>query len=41
MKFIYIAVNEYIPMDLWKKQEPWTPIDDQIKEVDICYEKCL
>lgn len=30
-KFIYIAVNEYIPMDLWKNKQPWTIIDDQIR----------
>lgn len=31
-KYIYIAINEYIPMDLWKKKQPWTVIDDQIRE---------
>lgn len=31
-EYIYIAVNEYIPMDLWKRREPWTVIDDQIRE---------
>ena len=31
-EYIYIAVNEYIPMDLWKNQKPWTVIDDQIRE---------
>ena len=31
-KYIYIAINEYIPMDLWKKRQPWTVIDDQIRE---------
>ena len=30
--YIYIAVNEYIPMDLWKKREPWTVIDDSIRK---------
>ena len=31
-KYIYIAVNEYIPMDLWKKRQPWPVIDDQLRE---------
>ena len=31
-KYIYIAINEYIPMDLWKNKESWTVIDDQIRE---------
>ena len=31
-RFIYIAVNEYIPMDLWKKRQPWTVIEDAIKK---------
>lgn len=31
-KYIYIAVNEYIPMDLWKNRQPWTVIDDQLRE---------
>ena len=31
-EFIYIAVNEYIPMDLWKKRKPWTVIDDCLRE---------
>ena len=30
-EYIYIAVNEYIPMDLWKKKQPWTVIDDALK----------
>ena len=31
-EYIYIAVNEYIPMDLWKRRKPWTVIDDKIRE---------
>ena len=31
-KYIYIAINEYIPMDLWKNQQPWTPIDDELRK---------
>ena len=31
-KYIYIAVNEYIPMDLWKKRQPWTVIDDKLRQ---------
>lgn len=31
-EYIYVAVNEYIPMDLWKRREPWTVIDDKIRE---------
>ena len=36
--YIYIAVNEYIPMDLWKKREPWTVIDDSIRKGSIVYD---
>ncbi len=31
-KFIYIAINEYIPVALWKGKKRWPVIDDQIKE---------
>jgi hypothetical protein len=30
-KFIYIAVGEYIPMDLFKDNEMWTVIDDRLR----------
>ena len=30
-EYIHIAVHEYIPMDLWKKREPWPVIDDAIR----------
>ena len=30
-KFIYIAVGEYIPMDLFKDNEMWTAIDDRLR----------
>ena len=39
-KYIYIAINEYIPMDLWKKRQPWTVIDDQIREGDNKLRTC-
>ena len=31
-EFIYIAVNEYIPVALWKNKKHWPVIDDRIKE---------
>jgi hypothetical protein len=30
-KFIYIAVGEYVPMDLFKQHKPWTMIDDRLR----------
>ena len=30
-KFVYIAVGEYIPMDLFKNNELWTAIDDRLR----------
>jgi phospholipase D3/4 len=30
-KFIYIAVGEYIPMDLFKNNEMWTVIDERLR----------
>ena len=30
-KFIYIAVGEYVPMDLFKQHKPWTLIDDRLR----------
>jgi hypothetical protein len=30
-KFIYIAVGEYVPMDLFKSHKPWTMIDDRLR----------
>ena len=36
-KFIYIAVGEYIPMDLFKDNEMWTAIDDRLRAgIDYC-----
>ena len=40
-KYIYIAINEYIPMDLWKKKQPWTVIDDQIREGETSFEHVI
>ena len=31
-KFIHIAVNEYLPMDVYKKNKYWPVIDEKIKE---------
>ena len=31
-EFIYIAVNEYVPMDLWKNKKSWPVIDDHLKK---------
>ena len=31
-KYIYIAVNEYVPMDLWKTKKSWPVIDNQLKK---------
>ena len=30
-QFIYIAVGEYVPMDLFKQHKPWTMIDDRLR----------
>ena len=38
-KFIYIAVGEYIPMDLFKDNEMWTAIDDRLRAgIDYSFE---
>ena len=29
-KYIYIAVNEYLPMDVYKKNHYWPVIDERI-----------
>ena len=34
-KFIYIAVGEYVPMDLFKQHKPWTLIDDRLRAGEI------
>jgi hypothetical protein len=31
-KFIYIAVNEYLPMDVYRNNSYWPVIDDKIRE---------
>ena len=42
-KFIYIAVGEYVPMDLFKQHKPWTMIDDRLRAggtlLSVCLEK--
>ena len=30
-KFIYIAVNEYLPMDVYKNNHYWPDIDEKIR----------
>ena len=36
-KFIYIAVNEYLPMDVYKDNRYWPVIDDKIKEGNLYF----
>ena len=31
-EFIYIEVNEYVPMDLWKNKKSWPIIDNHLKK---------
>ena len=39
-KFIYIAVNEYLPMDVYKNNQYWPDIDEKIR-AGIDWNPCL